>query len=470
MKVNEQNSVTNSLEKFAHDNLKSFVIKSFQTLNPNIKFVDNWHVDLIINYLKAASSGSIKRLIINIPPRSLKSTIISVAWPAWLLGIEPTKRIIVASYSQALSIKHSEECRLIMRTDWYKEQFPEARIRRGSNGKHKFITTKNGFRFATSIDGTLTGEGADILIVDDPHTPLQAASELERTHALNWFDQTFATRLNDKKKGTIIIVMQRLHSSDLSGHLLKKKHWLHLKLPAVISEAITYKFDDFIYLRKAGELLNPKRENLDEIEMAKLELGSYGFNAQYLQEPIAIKGGIIKYSWLIRVGEMPESWECIYQSWDCAVKIKRIHDYSVGTTWGVKDNKYYLIDMVRQKLEFPELKSAVLTAAANYTPSAILIEDKSSGQALIQELKQKTILPIIPIVPTKDKFLRLLSVSSLFESGKIILPQKASWLAAYEQEITNFPNADHDDIVDSTTQFLEWMRTRHADIGNMRII
>ncbi len=459
-----------SIEKFTHSNLKSFIIKTFQTINPNDKFVDNWHLDLIISYLNDISEGKVTRLIINIPPRSLKSTIISVAWPAWLLGLNPSKRVIAASYSQQLSLKHSKECRLIMKSDWYKEQFPSTRIRKGSDEQTKFITTKNGFRFATSIDGVITGEGADILIVDDPHTPLQANSNLEREHALEWFDQTFSTRLNDKKKGAIIVVMQRLHINDLSGHLLKKKHWVHLKLPAIINDDIVYKYNDSTYCRKAGELLNPKRESHKELEIAKTELGSYGFNAQYLQEPIAIKGGIIKYSWLHKEEQFPETFDFIYQSWDCAVKIKAIHDYSVCTTWGVKDNKYYLLDLIQEKMEFPELKVALLTSANTWVPNAILIEDKVSGQALIQELKRKTTLTIIPIIPSKDKFLRLLSVSSVFESGKIVLPKSATWLNNYEYEITNFPNTNHDDMVDSTTQFLEWMNKKEINITRIRSI
>jgi predicted phage terminase large subunit-like protein len=456
METEKQNTVADTIEKFTHDNLKSFVIKTFQTLNPNIKFEDNWHLDLIIQYLNAICEGRVKRLIINIPPRSLKSTIVSIAWPAWLLAMDPSKRIIVASYSQALSLKHSEECRLIMNSDWYKNQFPHTRIRRGSNSKGKFITTKNGFRFATSIDGTLTGEGADVLIVDDPHTPLQAESTAERNHALTWFDQTFSSRLNDKKRGSIVVVMQRLHTNDLSGHLLKKKHWTHLKLPAIAQDDTTYEFETLKYKRQAGELLNAKRENLSEIEMAKVELGSYAFNAQYLQEPVRLTGGLIKYSWLQKSDTIPKSFDFIYQSWDCAVKIKAMNDFTVCTTWGIKDNKYYLLDVLREKLEFPELKIALFKAADNYNPNAVLIEDKASGQALIQELKKASHLQIIPILPTKDKFTRLLSVSSFFESGNILLPRHASWLHEYESELTNFPNAEHDDMVDSTSQFLEW--------------
>ena len=462
--------VHQAIEKFANKDFKSFLIKSFQTLSPNTKFIDNWHVDLIIKYLEEVESGKIRRLIINIPPRSLKSTIISVAWPAWLLGLDPSRRIIVASYSQNLSLKHSLDSRLIVTSDWYKKLFPETRLRKGSNEKHKFMTTQNGFRFATSIDGTLTGEGADILIVDDPHTPLQAASKVERERALTWFDQTFSTRLNDKKKGKIIVVMQRLHSQDLTGHLVKKKVWTQLSLSATTEKEITYECDDFKYVRKAGELLNSKREGKEEIEMAKLELGSYGFNAQYLQEPLALDSGIIKADWISRTLSTQTEFEMVYQSWDCASKTSANADFSVCTTWGVAAGKIYLIGVTRGKYEYPELKSIAIRLAESYKPSAILIEDKSSGQALIQDLQQHHALPIIPINPLKDKFSRLLGASSYFESGKIVLPQDSVWLAEYEQELFNFPNAEHDDQVDSTSQFIEWFKKSNSGIMNLRIV
>lgn len=457
-------------EKLAKLNFKSFLLKVFQTTSPNTQFIDGWHINLMLEYLYKVEQSKIKRLLINIPPRSLKSTIISVAWPAWLLGQDPSLRIIVASYAQGLSLKHSLECRLVISSKWYLKQFPKTRIVQGCNEKNKFVTDMQGFRFATSIGGTLTGEGADVLIVDDPHTPLQAVSRVERSKALDWYDHTFSTRLNNKKKGVIVVLMQRLNQEDLSDHLLKNKEWKHLKLAAYAEKAITYRCGKFIYKRKKGELLSPTRESKIELERAKLELGSYGFNAQYQQDPIPLSSGIIKYSWIKRkVYKRPGSAIC-YQSWDCATKIGRNNDYSVCTTWYVTKNKYYLEHVFRKQVEFPKLKSKALELYKKFTPAAVLIEDKASGQPLIQELRAKTTMPIININPCKDKETRLLSTVGLFESGRICFPKNQSWLADLESELFTFPNSTHDDQVDSITQFLGWIKGFNSESNTIRIV
>jgi predicted phage terminase large subunit-like protein len=452
-----------SCEKLVRHNFKSFLLKVFQTTNPRTRFIDNWHIDLLLEYLYLVEIGKIKRLLVNIPPRALKSTIVSVAWPAWLLGQDPTRRIIVASYSQALSNKHSLECKLIINTKWYRRQFPHTRIEKGKNEKAKFITTKQGFRFATSIGGTLTGEGANFLIIDDPHTPLQAASSSQRKRAINWYEQTFSTRLNDKKKGVIVVLMQRLNQEDLSGYLLKNTLWQHLKLPAIAGSDMQYNCGEFYYCMQKGELLSPKREGKKELQNAKIELGSYGFNAQYLQEPIPLSSGIIKYHWLQRFDHIPDDDKLNYQSWDCASKANEYNDYSVCTTWSVSKNKYYLIDVYRARIEFPDLKSKARQLYNAYQPAAILIEDKASGQPLIQELLDNGNFPIIPISPRKDKHTRVLSILAMFEAKKIYFPHSAIWLSELEAELFTFPHAAHDDQVDALTQFLQWIKNQHAD-------
>lgn len=243
----------------------------------------NWHLDLIAYNLEQAFKGKVKRLIINVPPRSLKSVSVSVAWPAWILGKNPAKRIMTASYSQILSLKHSIDCRHLMMEDWYQKLFPETILTKDQNEKSKFLTTKRGFRFVTSVGGTATGEGGDILIVDDPHNPIQANSETQRNIALNWFDQTFSTRLNNKKKGVIVVVMQRLHENDLTGHLLSKKgvKWKQISLPIIAQNTKTYSFHGIKKQYKKSELLNGEREGVSEINNVKEELGSHAFSAQY---------------------------------------------------------------------------------------------------------------------------------------------------------------------------------------------
>ncbi len=449
---------------------KSFLVKSFHTLNPGQKFEDNWHLDLIIEYLKSVESADTKRLIINIPPRSLKSTLISVAWPAWILGHNPDKRIIVASYSQSLSLKHSIDCRSIINSEWYKIAFPDVCLMKGANVKHKFLTRKHGFRFATSVLGTLTGEGADIIIVDDPHTPLQAASSVERRRAIEWYDQTLCTRLNNKKRGAIVLVMQRLHQDDLTGHLIEKKIWSHLKIPAVANKDHIYKINDKKFVYKKGQFLHPSRETNNEIENAKLELGSFAFNAQYMQEPVIDSNSLIKPEWIKRYKKVPKDFDTCVQSWDCAIKIKSSNDYSVCTTWYKFNNQYYLIDIYREKIKFHNLKAAVLRLQKEFKADTVLIEDKASGQSLIQELENCDGVPIISINPNKDKETRFISILSMFESGKIVFPENAPWLAELEAELFSFPQVKHDDQVDSLTQFLRWSKEGIKNSAKARVV
>ena len=291
------------LEKGVLENdLPSFINKVFNTINPGIQYSHNWHIDLIAEYLKSVFDGSTKRLIINIPPRSLKSVCVSVAFPAWVLGKKPNSRIIVSSYSDVLSLKHSTDCRLVVSSKWFQNLFPDFQLADGQNEKHKFATTQNGYRFATSVGGSLTGEGGDILIVDDPHNPQQVMSEKYRTKTLEWFSNTFISRLNDKKNGAIIIVMQRLHPNDLVGYLLDKKDnkWTILNIPAIAEKDTYYSIGNFEKVRQKGDILHPARESLKEIETIKTDMGSYVFSAQYQQNPVVEKGNIIRAEWIKR--------------------------------------------------------------------------------------------------------------------------------------------------------------------------
>jgi hypothetical protein len=282
------------------ERFSAFLRAVFGTVNPGTTFLPNWHIDLLGEYLEALRKREIKRLIINIPPRSLKSLTVSVAWPAWLLGQNPAERILVASYAAPLALKHAQDCRLVMQRSWYKEVFPDTRLTRGENEKHKFVTTERGFRLATSVGGTVTGEGGNILIVDDPLNPLQALSHTQRDASNHWFEHTFATRLDDKQKGVMVTVMQRLHPDDLSGFLLQKRGWEHLCLPAVAPAQKTYSFGAVSHVRKAGDILHPLREDNALIEQAKHDLGSMAFAAQYQQHPLPPKGGMVELGWFGR--------------------------------------------------------------------------------------------------------------------------------------------------------------------------
>lgn len=296
----DASTLQQSRDRAAREDFCGFVARVFGCVNPAQHYLHNWHIELIADYLAAAERGEITRLIINMPPRALKSICVSVAWPAWLLGHNPSRKIMAASYAQSLSEKHSQDCRLAMQSDWYRRMFPETIIARGENEKHKFVTTQRGMRMATSIFGSATGEGGNFLIADDPINPLQAMSHMSRTYVNEWFEHTFATRLDNKKRGVIVLVMQRLHAEDVSGYLLAKGGWELLSLPALAPEEQCWNISGKEITRAANTVLHEAREDVAQIEKAKLELGSATFAAQYQQNPLPESGGMVELDWFER--------------------------------------------------------------------------------------------------------------------------------------------------------------------------
>lgn len=457
---------SDALDALLRTRLAAFTQKTFRTVDPGTAYLHNWHIDLVADYLEACTRREIKRLIINIPPRSLKSVSVSIAWPAWLLGKKPSERIVAASYSDRLALKHSVDCRLVIQSEWYRRIFPSVVLTGDQNEKSKFVTTARGQRFATSVGGTATGEGGSFLICDDPLNPLQAASKVMRDAANGWFDQTFYSRLDDKENGVIVVVMQRLHANDLTGHLLAKGGWEHLSLPAVAETRTVINFGRVRKTREPGDLLHAEREGPEAIERAKRDMGSYAFAGQYQQRPAPAEGGIFKSDWFRRFDRPQAQYEQIVQSWDTAYKPGQLNDPSVCTTWGIRQDGFDLLQVVVRRLEYPDLKALVLKQAADWNPGAILIEDKASGQSLLQDLRRETVLPLIAIQPLADKITRASAVSATVEAGRMFLPVQAPWLADFESELLTFPNAPHDDQVDSVSQFLAWARDKNYGPGS----
>lgn len=438
----------------------SFIHKTFNTINPSMEYCPNWHIELIAEKLEEVRKGNIKRLIINMPPRALKSVCVSVAWPAWLLGQDPGARIMIASYSQILSIKHSMDCRFVLSSDWYRKLFPKTVLSKTHNQKSKFMTTSHGFRFSTSVGGSATGEGGDVLIIDDPHNPSHINSLRMRTRVVEWFEQTFLTRLNNRSKGSIILVMQRLHEEDLSGYLMAADpdSWEILKIPAICNMDQQLNINGKIVDLKLGDPLNKNRDSKESIFKIEKEMGRHNFAAQYLQEPISNGSVMIGANEIEYSDEKVEKFDYYAQSWDTAIKISESSDYSVCTTWGVLSGKYYLLHLLRMKLDYPALKKMLQKLSNRYNPKIILIEDKASGQSLIQDLQSEGFANIIAQRPKLDKITRFAAIVPLFQEKRVILPKEASWLQIFLKEVTKFPSSNHDDIVDSVSQFLGYMK------------
>ena len=438
----------------------SFVWKCFNTIAPGTEFRPNWHIGAIAYQLTRVQNGEVKRLLINQPPRSLKSISVSVAYVAWLLGHDPRVRFIVASYSSELAAALHLQFRMVIDSDWYKRLFPMMRLAKDTDTEA--VTTVGGGRLATSVGGSLTGRGGDIIIVDDPLKAEEAQSDLARSRVLEWFRGTLLSRLNDKEHGQIIVLMQRLHQDDLSGHLIETGHWTHLKLPAIATvDTIIRIGPQKVMARRAGEVLHPERESQETFEKIKREIGSQRFSAQYQQEPVPLTGNYIKGEWLKYYEQRPvkRPGDRIVQSWDTAYMTDERNDFSVCTTWLKRDADFYLIDVFRDRLEFLDLCRTARSLARDFCADTILIEKVGLGSSLFRELQSKPpsgFVRPIGIVPKGDKRDRLIAVSPRIEAGQVHLPAEAHWLADFVTELLQFPYSRHDDQVDSVSQFLHW--------------
>ena len=452
------------LQVFLRQDLVAFVERSFYQLNPQTEYLHNWHIEVIADALERCRVGKIRRLIINVPPRSLKSHMASIAFPAYLLGHNPSAQIICASYAQDLADKLAGDCRSLMMSDWYQRLFPVSVLAARRPALSDFTTTQKGFRLSTSVGGILTGRGGDFILIDDPLKPDEALSETQRKGVNDWFTHTLYSRMNDKRNGCIILIMQRLHEDDLVGHVLGLEPWEVIRFPAIAEKdeahVIHTPYGVRRFDRRAGEALHPEREPLEILKQIRDAQGEYNFAGQYQQCPAPLGGGLVKVKWFktYTALDVPSKFEMIFQSWDTANKPTELSDYSVCTTWGVKEKHIYLLNVCRKRLGYPDLKRAVREQAEAFSPATILIEDKASGTQLIQELVNEGEHAVKKYEPTMDKTMRMHSVTSTIENGFVHVPDKAAWLGEYLHEMASFPRSKYDDQADSTSQALEWFK------------
>jgi predicted phage terminase large subunit-like protein len=451
----------------------SFIRRCFQHLNPQTKFVPDWYMEVVAAALEECSRGETRRQIINIPPRYGKSTAASVALVAWHLGHNPAAQIICVSYAQDFAEKLARDCRNVMTSKWYQQIF-RTRLSNQKQSAQELVTTAQGFRLATSVGGVLTGRGADLIVIDDALKPSEALSDAQRRAVNDWYDNTLYSRLNDKRRGCIVLIMQRLHEDDLVGHVLEQEEWDVLSLRAIAEKDEIYRVRTALgtrtFRRHDGEVLHAGREDRQTLDHIRQTIGEYNFAGQYQQAPSPAGGGLIKEDWFKSYleSELPGSFEQVLQSWDSACKISEFTDYSVCTTWGIKDRQIYLLDVLRKRMEFPELKRAVVTQAQAHRATIVLIEDSASGTQLIQELINEGLRSVKGSKSVKDKKMRFNAQTPCIENGFVYLPREASWRAEYLHELTTFPNGKYDDQADSTSQALAWINLAPPEDGYIK--
>jgi predicted phage terminase large subunit-like protein len=450
------------LDELCRRDFLSFLVRAFPYINGGADLDPNWHLDAIAYQLERVRDGSCKRLLVMLPPRNLKSITISVAWVAWRLGHDPSLSFVCVSYSNELSAKHARDCRAIIQSAWFRRLFPRTVLAAARSAVHDFETTAGGGRLATSIGGTLTGRGGDIIIIDDPIKPDEAMSETTRDAVNDWFHTTLASRLNDKKRGAIITVMQRLHQYDLCGLLLETGEWDALALPAIAIETLAVPLTrGRTYQRRADEALHASREPVEALLRIKATVGSVIFAAQYQQHPVPAAGNMIQANWLGTWDprEGPSGGRVV-QSWDTASKDGVLNDWSVCITALVLGREVYVMDVWRRRVLFPELKKATIANARQYRARALLIEDQASGTQLIQALRNEQPSGVPAPIARRaeaDKVTRLAGVSAMIEAGLLRLPREAPWLAEFKAELLGFPSCRYKDQIDALSQLLIWV-------------
>jgi predicted phage terminase large subunit-like protein len=449
------------------NNLTSFTEFAFGVVRPGILFKPNWHFEAVTHKLSQVASGEVSRLIITLPPRTLKSLCASVALPAWFLGRHPSERVVVVSYSDVLARTHASDFRLLVNHPIYQASFPTMRLARDTD--REIVTTKRGKRIATSIDGTLTGLGGNLIIIDDPLKLSDAMSEAVRARVIEWYRSTLLSRADDKKAARIVLVMQRVHQDDLAGYLQEQGGFEVLNLPAIAQRNETYFLGDGrTYDRQKGELLHPEHEPAHVLTELKREMGPIAFSAQYQQSPIPPGGTIIKRKWLMPYDKIdPQPDDRIIVSWDIALSEAETGDYSAGVILLRRKEVFYVLEVVRGRFPFDTLKRKVMEVKQRYGSSTLLIEDSPISRGLIQSLREQSI-NVTKYKPDTDKRARVIAQTDLFAGGSVRLPQRAGWLEDFTMELLAFPGR-HDDQVDALTQGLAWGRQRRGEFSVSRV-
>ena len=421
-----------------------------------IEYDHNWHIDAIIHTLEQVRRGKSPRQVITLPPRHLKTLIVSVCWPAWELGRDPSRRFMGVSYGQRLADKHGRECLKVMEHRYYRLAFPNLRLVR--TVADDFETSEGGGHLATSITGQITGRGAHFIIIDDPIKSGEARSEVSRETVNEALDGSLESRLDspDKDISGIIIVMQRLHEDDLAGMVLRRGGWNELRLAAIATrdELVPLTRGRF-YQRREGCALHPARQSPATLE-EKRARDWYNFSAQWQQEPVPRQGNFVMRDWIQFYDETPKRGLMV-QSWDTASMPGVGNDFTVGITALYHNGRYYILDVYRARVAFGGLHRALIELCRRYGVERLIIEQAGSGIQLIQRLEEELPQGVpwpIKVKPFESKEIRFEAQASRIQAGEVLLPRGAPWVAEFIDEIVGFPNKRFDDQADALAQML----------------
>jgi len=441
--------------------LRIFLRQAFAEVHPDDGYMDNWHIDAIVYCLEQCIQGKMPRLMINMPPRHLKSFIASVALPAFILGHDPTAKIICISYSDELATTLARGFRSIVESLWYRKLFPNVVAKKST--ENEFVTDQGGSRFATSVGGTLTGRGGDFIIIDDPIKPEDTKSDTIRKSVNEWYKSTVLSRLNDKKRSVLILVMQRLHVIDLSGFAEDGGGFYKLSLSAIatVKEKIRTGDNEW-HVREIGTALHEEREDLQTLLNLKNQAGPMIFNAQYQQNPETPDGEMFKRSWIQTTNKMPNaiSGGRLIVSFDTALSTSETADYTaLSVIYSTKDGHFVLF-ADRGRWDYETLINKAKNVAKKYEGNDItfIIEHAGSRIPLILSLR-KANYRCIPVIAKADKTTRASYAVPILHNKRLFLVEiqgQNNWVESYINEIVSFPNGRFDDQVDSLVHGLIW--------------
>lgn len=448
--------------------LPSFVERAFEELNPSTKFKANWHHSAMAALLDQVGKGEERRAIINVCPRSAKSTFVSVAWAAYEIGHDPALSILVVSHNKVLADQLSHAFRKLVNSTWYKQVFPNMKGKPETDNETTYRTSAGGGRMAVSVESGVTGLGADIIIIDDPIDTDKALNPNACDATNEWIAGTLMTRLNDKSTGRVVLVMQRVSIYDTTAFLLDKEPWKQLSLPAKTDVDRTVKlFDGDSYYWKQGDLLHEAFLSQAVYDAQRNYLGDAAFSAQYLQRPLPYGGGHIDLSKFKRWTELPPPGGLTLMSVDAASGMNE-GSRSAIQIWRLVDGKLYLVGLNAGHWPFPRLRDGVLRNMKRFNIDTVIVEHASSGIALLEDLHRhfgpieysKRFCPQHPKVSKED---RMAKAMIMVEQGKVFLPsQESEQLASLERELVSFPAGKYDDQVDALSQVINWARNYNA--------
>lgn len=452
-----------ALRAYCRTNMYAFLKQSFEIVCPGQKFQPALYLQAMCFALQEVAEGRETRLMISVAPRHLKSICASVILPAFMLGKDPTAKIMVISYGGDLARDLADTFRRLVRSDFYKELFPETQFDPKANRIELMRTTQGGSRMSLSLAGPMTGKGASLIILDDLTKAGEVHYATTREDVRTKFDQSIYSRLDNKKTGAIVSVAQRLHADDITAYLLEKDIFRHLVLESIAQAPATHAlYGRRTYVRTVGDILNPEREPKEVLDKIREEMGDHAFSAQYLQDPRPGQSLFLTMNDLATVSELPPL-ECFTrwtQSWDTAAKDGPRSCFSVGLTfgWHETEKRWYLLDVCRERLDYTSLKDRVISLWRHWRADLVFIENSALGIPLLQELRKLARGTFRSVEATEGKLERFITQTDWLKAGNLVFPTSAPWFRDFRGELLNFPNDTYCDQVDALVQWIAKMR------------